>query len=59
MFPAVAYLCYCFHHMNEVENLPSLAATSWHEAGVMEESGLFSFSDDDTQLIDRALQNHN
>lgn len=44
----VAYICYCFHHSNEVENLLSPAATPQHEAGEMEESGLSLFHDDTT-----------
>lgn len=47
-FPVVAYICSCYHHLNEAENLLSLRATSWHEAAVMEESGLTLFCDDGT-----------
>jgi len=48
MFPVVAYICSCVHQSKEAENLPSLAATSWHEAAVTEESGLSLFCADGT-----------
>lgn len=48
MFPVMACINSCFRHLNELENLPSPVATCWHEAGVMEESGLSLVHDDDT-----------